>query len=81
MILTKLQWRDVLGVLKVQGEGLDFAYLTQVASQLGIAEELSQVLGEAGIWGGIASYIGKQHLLRKYRKSQDVAHCKTSVAA
>lgn len=48
-ILTKLQWREVLGVLKVQGEDLDFDYLAQVASQLGIAEELSQVLGEAGI--------------------------------
>jgi hypothetical protein len=59
LILTKLQWRqrsgsekqwrDVLGVLKVQRECLDFGYLTQGAGQLGLAEELNQALGEAGI--------------------------------
>jgi hypothetical protein len=43
------QWRDVLGVLKVQAECVDFDYLAQGAGQLGVADELSQALSEAGI--------------------------------
>lgn len=46
---SEKQWRDVLGVLKVQAECLDFDYLAQGAGQLGIADELSQALSEAGI--------------------------------
>lgn len=45
---SEKQWRDVLGVLKVQAECLDFGYLAQGVWQLGIADELSQAL-EAGI--------------------------------
>jgi hypothetical protein len=46
---SEKQWRDVLGVLKVQDEKLDYAYLTEWAEQLGLADTLSQALTEAGI--------------------------------
>lgn len=42
------QWRDVLGVLKVQGGGLDRAYLTRTADELGLADSLARALSEAG---------------------------------
>lgn len=42
------QWRDVLGVLKVQGTGLDFAYLERAASTLGLSESLARARSEAG---------------------------------
>jgi len=43
------QWRDVLGVLKVQAERLDFGYLAQWAQTLGLTELMAQALREAGI--------------------------------
>lgn len=45
---SEKQWRDVLGVLKVQTENLDFGYLTQWAGQLGIESALNQAFTEAG---------------------------------
>jgi hypothetical protein len=42
------QWRDVLGVLKVQGGGLEYPYLTRTADELGLADLLGRALSEAG---------------------------------
>jgi len=38
------QWRDALGVLKVQGERLDLEYMHRMAAGLGIGDLLSRVL-------------------------------------
>lgn len=46
---SEKQWRDVLGVLKVQGETLDFAYLTDWATQLDVAELMQTALAAAGL--------------------------------
>lgn len=46
------QWRDVLGVLKVQGENLDSRYLERAASDLGLDDLLARALSEAGLDGG-----------------------------
>lgn len=46
---SEKQWRDVLGVLKVQVDILNYAYLAEWAEQLGISEMLQQALTEAGI--------------------------------
>ena len=41
------QWRDVLGVLKVQGASLDLAYLERTAVILGLSELLARARSEA----------------------------------
>ncbi|MGC9468257.1 MAG: hypothetical protein ACP5HS_06685 [Anaerolineae bacterium] len=46
--VSERQWRDVIGVIKVQGERLDTTYLRHWAASLGIAELLEQALAEAG---------------------------------
>lgn len=47
--VSSVQWRDVLGVMKLQGEQLDFDYLVRWGEQLKITDLLSQVLRESGI--------------------------------
>jgi hypothetical protein len=42
------QWRDVLGVLKVQGQALELDYLRRWADQLAIRELLNRALDESG---------------------------------
>jgi len=42
------QWRDVLGVLKVQGERLEGEYLRHMAAELGVADLLERARGQAG---------------------------------
>ena len=41
------QWRDVLGVLKVQGDRLDRDYLRRMATELKVADLLERAFGEA----------------------------------
>lgn len=46
---SQKQWRDVLGVLKVQGERLDFNYLHQWAESLMLVDLLAQAFKQAGL--------------------------------
>lgn len=41
------QWRDILGVLKIQGERLDIAYLERWAAELQLQRLLQRALGDA----------------------------------
>ena len=43
------QWRDVLGVLKVQAEGLDRAYLREWAARLNVTDLFRRALEDAGL--------------------------------
>ncbi|NET38104.1 MAG: hypothetical protein F6K19_39915 [Cyanothece sp. SIO1E1] len=47
--LSEKQWRDVLGVLKIQGSRLNFDYLNEWATKLGLIEDLKRAIGEAGL--------------------------------
>ena len=44
------QWRDILGVMKLQGETLDFDYLWQWAESLQLTESLAKALTAAGLF-------------------------------
>jgi len=41
------QWGDILGVLAIQGQALDFAHLTEDARILGVEELLERAIAEA----------------------------------
>lgn len=43
------QWRDLLGVLKVQAGALDRNYLKQWADELGVADLLRRAMDDAGL--------------------------------
>ena len=44
--ISDRQWRDILGVLAVQGDRLGFAYMRQWAATLDVSDLLERVLGE-----------------------------------
>ncbi len=46
--VSERQWRDVIGVITVQAERLDTAYLRCWAPSLGVADLFEQALAEAG---------------------------------
>jgi len=43
------EWRDILGVVKLQGLGLDFAYPCRWAAELDLADDFQQICTEAGL--------------------------------
>jgi len=47
--VSEQQWKDVLGVLKVQSDKLDLEYLKHWASQLDLSESLNRSFGDAGM--------------------------------
>lgn len=47
--MSERQWSDILGVLRVQGEALDLAYLRRWAADLRFAPLLEQALSDAGL--------------------------------
>jgi len=51
--VSERQWNDVLGVLRVQGEALDLAYMQRWAGPLGVADLLDQAVGEGGPAGPV----------------------------
>ena len=46
---SERQWRDILGIIRVQGSRLDRPYLTLNAPTLGVADLLSRALAEDAI--------------------------------
>ena len=46
---SERQWKDVLGIIKVQTRSLDFEYLKHWASELGLLELINKVFKEADI--------------------------------
>ena len=50
--VAQTQWRDVIGVMKVQENRLDRAYLVKWARELGVADLLERAWKEAGTPGG-----------------------------
>ncbi|MBW4571156.1 MAG: hypothetical protein KME31_25025 [Tolypothrix carrinoi HA7290-LM1] len=46
---SEKQWRDVLGILKLQAESLDYNYLAEWAEHLELVDTLSQAFTEAGV--------------------------------
>ena len=46
--VSEQQWRDVLGVMKVQADRLDLACLRQWAAQLNLSDLLERAIKEAG---------------------------------
>ena len=47
--VSERQWLDTLGVLKLQANALDYAYLRHWAERLGLADLLQQAFVDAGV--------------------------------
>ncbi len=50
--ISDRQWRDIVGVLKIQSDLLDRDYLSRWADELGVAGLLRRALDEAGLPSG-----------------------------
>lgn len=46
---SQKQWRDILGVLKLQGARLDFTYLALWGEKLSLMSRLEQALSQSGL--------------------------------
>lgn len=46
--VSELQWRDVVGILKVQAGRLDMSYMARWARELGVFDLLTRACGDAG---------------------------------
>ncbi|MBV6506143.1 MAG: hypothetical protein ILNGONEN_01714 [Syntrophorhabdaceae bacterium] len=46
--VSEKQWRDILGILKVQGSKIDFTYLEPMAARFGLADLLQRAREDAG---------------------------------
>ncbi len=46
--MSERQWRDVLGIVLLQGEALDLPYLRPAASVLEVSDLLERALDQAG---------------------------------
>ena len=46
---SEKQWRDVLGIVKLQGENLDYDYLAEWVENLDLIAEFIEVLNQAGM--------------------------------
>lgn len=49
--ISDRQWGDVMGVLKVQAEALDYAYMRRWAKELEIGDLLERAIEDAGVNG------------------------------
>ena len=45
--VSERQWTDVLGVLQVQGEQLDYSYIERMAHQRGVRDLLAKAIKDA----------------------------------
>jgi hypothetical protein len=49
--VSEIQWRDVIGILKAQGERADFGYMRRWSQELGVSDLLVRAVQEAGVAG------------------------------
>ncbi len=48
-MVSDRQWRDILGLIAVQGESLDFVYLRTTAAEVELTENLEIAFGDSGL--------------------------------